>query len=155
MASRTTKVHIDGLREVDEALGLLKPSTGKAVLRRVGKKRLQPIADTAKSLAPDDPATKGAKDLKETIGVGTRLTKRQRRVHKKMFASERASVELFAGAGGQAKDTQQEFGNSEHAAQPFMRPAWDMHKNSLLDGIGKDLWAEIEKSVKRARKKKG
>lgn len=148
-----TRVQVDGLRDVDKALGELGKSTGKAVLRRVGKKRLQVIADTAKAMAPDDPGTTGKKDLKTSIGVGTKLTRRQAQQHRKMFKDERASVEIFAGAGGLASATQQEFGNVNHGPQPFLRPAWDQHKGGLLEGLKDDLWEEIRKTAARVAKR--
>jgi len=64
------KIKVEGLRELDAALGALAAeygkTAGKAVLRRVADKALQPMAETARQLAPDDPATVG-KDLKASI----------------------------------------------------------------------------------------
>lgn len=143
-------VKIEGLRELDRALAELPKATGKAVLRRVLKKRAQPIADAAEAMAARRTGT-----LAQSAGVGTKLTKRQKSQHKKMFKSDKASVEMFAGFGGLAQATQQEFGNENHGPQPAMRPAWDATKNGVLDGIADDLRDEIMKAAKRLAKKAG
>jgi HK97 gp10 family phage protein len=146
MARITVKV--DGLRELDAALGQLPKSTGKAVLRRVLKKAGQPIADDA---AAKVPVLTG--QLQISIGLGTKLTRRQSKIHRKMFKDDKASVEMFVGAGGLAQSTQVEFGNNHQAADPFMRPAWDGNKDKALDIIATELGAEIMKAAQRMAKK--
>jgi len=141
-------VKIDGLRELDAALGELPKAAGKAVLRRVLKRAGQPIADDAQGKAP---VLSGA--LQISIGVGTKLTRRQSRQHRKMFKDDRASVEMFVGAGGLAQATQQEFGNENHGPQPFMRPAWDANADRALDIIKDDLGDEIMKAARHLARK--
>lgn len=146
-------VTIEGLREVDKALGELGKSTGRNVLRRIAVKRLEPMAEVARSLAPDDPAT-GGNDLKRSIAVSTQLGKRQRRINRKSKSEAEAHMGP-AGPGGNVppQGVQQEFGNVNHGPQPFMRPAWDSGKAGLLDGLKSDLWSEIEKAAARQAKK--
>lgn len=139
---------IEGLRELDKALGDLPKNTGKNVLRRVGRKALKPFADDMRAKAPRDQG-----DLQEGIGVGTKLTRRQRAMHRKMFRDDKASVELFAGAGGHPQAVQQEFGNENHSAQPFGRPAWDANADKVLGIIVDDLGDEIMKAAKRLARK--
>jgi hypothetical protein len=47
--ARTT-VRVDGLREIDAAIGELGKATGRNVLRRVAVQRLQPMAEEARRL---------------------------------------------------------------------------------------------------------
>ncbi|MEW9808596.1 HK97-gp10 family putative phage morphogenesis protein [Mesorhizobium sp. ZMM04-5] len=143
-----TTVHVEGLRELDEALGELPKATGKAVLRRVLKKAAQPIADDAKAKAP---VLSGA--LQISIGVGTKLTRRQSRLHRKMFTDDRASVEMFVGAGGLPQAHLREFGGDDAPPHPFMRPAWDAGKAGVLESIKADLGDEIMKAAKRLARK--
>lgn len=140
---------IEGLAELERALAELPKSTGKALLRRVLKKAGQPIADAAKSMAPDDPTTTGPRDLGDSIGVSTRLSKRQASIARKMFKNDKASVEMHVGAGSLPQAHLQEFGTEHHGAQPYMRPAWDGNKMGALEIIKNDLGGEIEKSAKR------
>lgn len=143
-----TKVRIDGLREVDAALKDLPKSVGKNVLRRVLRKIAAPIAAEMKSAAPVD---QGA--LRDSIGVGGKLTRRQQGLHRRMFRDDRASVEMFVGAGGLPQAHLREFGVAGTPAHPFARPAWDGNKDTALSTIKSDLWSEIEKAAKRAARK--
>lgn len=148
-----TTVSVEGLREVDLALGELGKATGRNVLRRVAVARLQPMAEEARRLAPDDPNT-GGNDLKASIAVSTQLGKRQRKLNRRSKSEAEAHMGP-AGPGGNAppQGIQQEFGNRNHGPQPFMRPTWDAGKDALLEGIGSDLWAEIERAAARQAKK--
>jgi HK97 gp10 family phage protein len=146
------RVRVDGLRELDAALADLPKATGKAVLRRTLLKAGKPIADAARGMAPDDPLT-GGNDLRSSIGVGTKLTKRQAKLHRKMFKNDKASAEAFAGAGKVAHAHLQEFGTVNHGPQPFMRPAWDANAGRALDIIKTDMWTEIEKAAQRLAKR--
>lgn len=141
-------IKIDGLKSVEEALKTLPASTGKSVLRRVLKKRAQPIADDYASKVRVD---EGA--LRDSIGVSSRLTKRQGSLHRKMFKDDRASVELFLGAGGLTQAITEEFGTVDQPAHPGLRPAWDAGRKAILEGIKDDLWAEVQKSAARRAKK--
>lgn len=142
-----TTVKIEGLRELDEALGELTKATARNVLRRVGLKALQPVADTARSLAPVDDG-----HLRDSIGVGTRLTRRQAALHRKALrsgTSQSSFWEGFAGAGGLPQAITQEFGTVSHPPQPFMRPAYDANKNQMLEIVKRDLGEEIQKAAQR------
>lgn len=147
-------VKFSGGRELDRALADLgsKP-LARGVLTRVAKKRLQPIADRANELAPDDPETAGG--LNQSFTVGTKLTRRQQSLAKK---AGKAFVEVYAGSADPAA-VQQEFGNVNHGPQPMLRPAWEEGKDGILTGLAADLWAEIKKTAdrvaKRALKKAG
>ena len=150
MVGRMT-VRIDGLRELDAALGELPKATAKSVLRRVGIKALQPVADRARELAPDDPET-GGNDLRSSIGVGTRLSPRQAKLNRKAIRTgeaEKYFQEVYAGAGPDPAAHQQEFGNVNHGPQPFMRPAWEGAKAGVLETVKAELGGEIDKAAKR------
>jgi len=147
-----TTVHVEGLRELDAALGELPKTTGKAVLRRVLKKAGQPIADDMRAKAPDDPVTHG-NDLRSSIAVSTKLSKRQAKLHRKMFKNDKASAEVFVGAGPLPYAHLQEFGTAHHGPQAFARPAWDANKGRALDIIANDLGGGIMKAAKRLAKK--
>lgn len=139
------KFKIDGLRELDAALGELPKATAKGVLRRVGKKALQPMASTARSLAPDDPSTGGV-DLRASVIVGTKLNKRQASMARK--DEGKAFVTVYMGTNDPA-GVQQEFGNVNHGPQSFMRPAFSQHARGTIDIVAKELGGEIEKTAKR------
>jgi HK97 gp10 family phage protein len=139
------KVKVEGLSEIMTALRELPNATAKNVMKRVLLKRAEPVAERARQLAPFKEG-----HLKASIHVSTKLTKRQKGRHRKVH---RDDVEVFVGPGADPAAHLQEYGSSIHPAQPFMRPAWDQTKDDLLDGVGADMWAEIEKAAARLAKK--
>jgi HK97 gp10 family phage protein len=144
-----TIVRLEGFADLERELQRLgKVTTQKASLRRALRKAAQPVADMAQSLAPRDTDT-----LQVSVGIGTKLTKRQARLHRKMHANDRAAVEMFVGAGGLARATQMEFGNFKDAPQPFMRPAWDAEGMATLDRLKTELWADIQREIARQERR--
>lgn len=141
------RVHVEGLQALDKALGQLPKSTAKSVLRNVLKDAGEPIARAARRNAPvgED------HNLQESIDVSTKLSKRQKTLHKE--AGGKAFQEMFVGTNDPA-GVQQEFGNQNHPAQPFMRPAWDAEQGTALEIIANSLWTEIESAAQRLARRK-
>jgi HK97 gp10 family phage protein len=138
-------VRIEGLGEIVAALSELPKTTSRNVVRRILKRRAEPFAETARALVPVD---KGF--LRESIVVSTKLTKHQRRQHRKEAPED---IEVYIGPNADPAAHLQEFGTSRFKAQPFMRPAWDQNKAGAVEGIAADLWQENEKAIaRRARK---
>ena len=143
-------VKIEGLKKIDEALGQLGKATGRNVMRRVALKRLEPMAEEARRLAPIEDT-----DLRDSIAVSTKLAGYARRLNRRSKSEAEAHMGP-AGAGGKKAPPQgslQEFGTKNHPPQPFMRPAWDGGKDALLEGIADDFWTEISKAAARQAKK--
>lgn len=141
------KGKVEGLKGLEAALLKIgKHTTSKSVGRRALKKAAQPMADLGSSLAPVGESV----TLAPSVTVSPKLSKRQKRRHRKMFAKDKAAVEMFVGAGPLPSAHNQEFGNEHHAAQPFMRPAWDTEGEPTLDRLGPLMWAEVEGQAKRA-----
>tara|TARA_R110000868_G_scaffold25149_3_gene98218 strand:+ start:2306 stop:2806 length:501 start_codon:yes stop_codon:yes gene_type:complete len=161
----TTK--LEGFKELETALAEIeKKATAKGVMRRALKKAAQPVVDAAIGFAPEGPTG----NLKKSITISTKLSKRQAAKNRKLVADGKAAVEMFIGpdynvAGRHAHLV--EFGTGPHinggtfagsqhpgtAPQPFMRPAWDAEGRKTLDRLGKEMWSEIEKTAARAAKK--
>jgi HK97 gp10 family phage protein len=135
------KVRIEGLSQLKAALRALPDATAKNVVRRVLRKRGEPVAERARQLVPVD---KG--ELKASIAVSTKLTRRQRARHQKFGPDD---IEVFIGAGPHPQAHMQEFGTVKDPRQPYLRPAWDAERMGVLEGIKEDLWAEIEKAAAR------
>lgn len=137
------KIKVQGLRELEKALNELSMSQAKGVLRRVGRKALQPFDESWRAKAPVDEG-----NLRGGGGVGSNLSRRERRNHKR-----ESTVEVFAGPSGDPAAAQQEFGNDHHPAHPFMRPAWDETKDDVLKIVQDELAVEIDKAAKRAARR--
>jgi len=147
----TVSVRVEGFKELEAELGKLTKAAGKGVLRRALKRAAEPLAETARNLAPRGDTAEDR--LAESIAVSTRLSKRQAKMHRKMFKDDRASVEMFVGPGPDPAAWNQEFGNINHGPQSFMRPAWQAEQAGMLERLKADLWTEVEKAVARAERK--
>lgn len=130
---------ITGFTELRATLAQLPRAVETGVVRRVLKRRAEPIADMARTLAPVDTG-----ELKASIAVTTKLSRRHRRQRKKSDTNVHIAAAPLAHL--------QEYGTRHHAPQPFMRPAWDAHKGNLVGDISVDMWAEIKKTVERRAK---
>lgn len=139
------KVKIEGLRELDRALGQLPKAAAKAVLRKVLVDAAEPMAQSMRSGAPRD-----TYNLHESIDVSTKLSRRQRGIHRNQDTP--SFQEVFVGTNNPA-GMQQEFGNSRHVAQPFVRPAWDSEKTPTLQRISNSLWLRITQAAQRLARK--
>lgn len=164
---------IDGLSELDAALRELPKALAKNVLLRVLKARAGPMADTMRSLAPNDPRT-GPPDLKTSIYVSTRIANKvghaeysavlrkggskdeartALRDARRAAAGEGAFAEVYVGPDAKHfYGRMQEFGTVNHGPQPFMRPAWDQHQDTILEGIKDDFWKAIQAAAARRAK---
>ena len=143
------EVKLQGFADLDKALqDIEKQATRKAVLRRALKKAADPMAALAGGFAPIG----ATGDLAASFAYSTKLNKRQRGIHRKMFRNDKAAVEGFVGTNDPA-GVQQEFGNENHGPQPALRPAWDQDKGPLLDRLGEEIAADLEKTAARAARK--
>lgn len=139
-----TVVKVEGFKELAHALEQLPQATARNTLKRVLKKAAEPTRSAAQEKAP---VLSGR--LRTSIVVGTQLTRRQKADAKRQ-TTYFAEVHVGTASG---HGIPQEFGTVDHAAQPFMRPAWDANQNGALKIIGDDLGNEIEKAAaRRARK---
>lgn len=143
-------VKLEGFKELEAELAkLATPATRKASARRALRKAAEPMVGVAQGLAPRGETN----TLAPSIMIGTRLSKRQSGLHRKMFRDDRAAVEMFVGAGPLSSAHTQEFGTRNHIAQPFLRPAWDQEQRPMLDRLKAELWADIQKAVARAERR--
>ncbi|WP_374390201.1 HK97-gp10 family putative phage morphogenesis protein [Brevundimonas sp.] len=137
-----SRVKVEGLRELDRALGDLKLSTARNVGRRTLKQALEPMAEAARQNVAKDRSG----ELRASIGVTSgrpkgRGYRRQDR------------IEAHMGPGQLPQAIQEEFGNRRQSPRPFMRPAWDAGKGLLLENVKTILSEEIAKAVQRAARK--
>ncbi len=140
-------VKVDGLRELDAALGQLPKATAKAVLRRVAVKALQPFDRRWRQIAE---AHKLTGSYVTSGGVGTKLTKRQARLNRKR--DDKSFAEVFAGPNDPSA-VPGEFGTHDQRARPSVRPAWDAEKDGALTSVKGQLGAAIEKAAARLAKR--
>ncbi|MES2494634.1 MAG: HK97-gp10 family putative phage morphogenesis protein [Pseudomonadota bacterium] len=143
-----TTVKIEGLADLDEALRSLPKSTSRSVLRSAGVIALKPVIEAAREYVPVDEG-----DLRDSLTVTTRLSRRQRRKEAKQDKEGKPTVQLYAGAAALPHAHLVEFGTSTMPAQPFLRPAWEREKLNVLKILGAQLGIKIDKAVKRLARK--
>lgn len=166
-------VQVSGLKDLDRALGELPKSVAKATLVRTLKKAGEPIAQAARAAAPVDDGT-----LRDSIAVSARLKNKvgmaefgaAMRAGLGVGAARQALRDARRAAGGGSFAEMyvgpslgkgvlryahlQEFGTSNHAAHPFMRPAWDSEKDNALQIIRRELGNEIIAAARRIGRSK-
>lgn len=141
--ARQQMFRVEGLKELEEALKELPRATARSTLRRTLIVAAQPIARAGEAYAP-----RRTGELAQSYTVGSRLSRRQRRLHKK-----ESQVEVFVGPTAHPKSVQTEFGNAHQAAEPHLRPAWDGNVMGVLDRIRQILAEQIEKTRTRLARK--
>jgi len=134
----------EGGKELVNALKQLPKALRKSALKSMLRKVAKPVLADARTRVPV--RTGG---LRDSLAIGTTLTKRQRR-----FSIKTGDAQIFLGAGkGGAHAHLIEFGTSKMSAKPFLRPAWDANKHKALKDAQKILWAILQKKAKTLAKK--
>lgn len=154
MTKGAMKLELEGFEELDNALSELSQSQGKAVVRRSLNALGQPIADDAAEMAPIDMDRDYGEHLYETISVSTRLDPKAKKTQRRIDGVDRGAVMMHVGPGPKAFHAfLQEYGTAHHAPQPFMRPAWDKHRDTLIPRLKELLWENIERRLRLNAKK--
>ncbi len=144
---------VSGLAETLRALGQIPEiATQKNVLRRALVKAAQPIADYARSIAPDDPRT-SAPDLRSSLGVATELMPRHRKGTKENDVEVYVGPVVQPGRNVLRYASNVEFGTFRAAPHPYLRPAFEVKKGEVLEILGRELRVEFEAAVQRAARK--
>lgn len=157
-------VAVDGLRDLDAALGQFSKGVAKAVLRRALLQAAKPIEEAAASGAPVGSAAAGDPhpgQLAGSVTSGTKLSRRQKRLARTPaimtaagFRSAPAKgAEVYVGAGPLPQAHLSEFGSANNVPRPFLRPAWDGNKMTAVQSIRSALAAEIAKTAARIAKR--
>lgn len=139
-----TSFRIEGLSElVDGLRNELPKATATNIQKRALMEAAEPIERDAKQMAPYATGL-----LERKIDISSKLSARQKRMHKK-----ESKIEVFVGPPSMARGIVAEFGSVKQAPHPFMRPSWDGNKRSAFDKIKDILTKEIEKARQRIARK--
>lgn len=154
-------IRVEGLAELEKALFDL-GSTSTA--RRVGQRALvegaAPMVAAIQALAPKDqgdlvqsikiqPSTRNrSKDTAEAvIGIDSS-------VQPPVMVTRKRGKGTYRDPGVSGVAVLQEFGDSQMAANPFMRPGFDATAAGVIINIGRYLGPEIEKSAARLARRR-
>lgn len=160
-----TVVAFSGFRETDRALAQFSKATARATLYRVLLPAAKMMDEAWRADAPRRTGrlAKGGGIVKaNTLARNDAFSQAMRetggdraaagalaRVNLRASAGERPFAEYVVGPGRHPEGVQQEFGNVNHPAQPFMRPAWESNKERALTMVAAALGAEISKTAAR------
>lgn len=142
--TRSATVTVSGLRELLGAFDKLSFKTKRRVLERILMRRMEPIAVTAKVNAA--PIYLWG-DLERSIQVRTTPPH-----DAPPETRDPDSVNVYVGPGRNPQATLREFGTSRVPAHPYMRPAWDQHREDLPEGVAGDIAKEIATTADGAPK---
>lgn len=149
---------VTGFRDLEKALAEIPAGTAKGVARRAMKKELAPVASMANAFWP------GSED--DAFIITSRIDRGQLGDSHMKFG--RSIINMFVGApggkGGKGQAMLLEYGTGPRytkngafrgsvSPQPMLQPAWDANKRQMFEGLGKTLWAEIEKTMARRAKR--
>lgn len=174
MPSRVSIKKVEGLKELDAALGQFSKSVGRNVLKRALVRAGEPIAETARAYAPFESgelrgSIQVSSRIKNTIGnaefsaamraglgiqAARSALRTARRNNKGSFAEVHVGPAQATNKADAIKRIVQEFGSSKQAPQPYMRPAWDAKQGEALDNVKVELEKEILKTAARIAKRK-
>lgn len=124
----------EGGEELAKALADLSTRVQRKVMREVLIEAAEPIRKHAASIAPHAP---GAPDIKANIGISI-----PSRSHVVDIKSETAVVAIGP-TKGFAYGLPLELGTVHMAAQPFMRPAFDVAASQALQIVSDATWREL------------
>jgi HK97 gp10 family phage protein len=160
-------IRIEGLADLERqlsALGDLKAirRVGRAALREGGR----PIMETARSLAPDDPATGSGNYLRASIKMATGRGDRgddgdqvfvvigiDRSIDPPVMRPRADGSGSYRDPGVAGVAGIIEFGRPGVAARPFMRPAFDQHALAVPGIVAAALGPAIEKEAAKLAKR--
>lgn len=159
------RVNTRGFAELELKLMKLKEVQQRRALASAGRYAMEPVAETARSLAPVDEG-----NLRDSIRIRAKarstmgkmvLSKALRGLSSGpdveigiLMSRRKLTGEIDIGDGNIQKITMYEagwrwhfaeFGTAHHAAHPFLRPAFDMHGVKILDRLGERLRANLAK----------
>lgn len=148
----------EGGAELAKALRDLGDS--KAIKRAIGKALLLAAEPAAKDARARAPRKTGR--MAEDIDVSTTLSRRQRKGRRR--SSDPTEQFVYIGASPVGPAVLEEFGTGPRRtkkgasrgsapAKPFMRPAWEQHREQILRDFARYLWVTIQAEAERLAKK--
>jgi HK97 gp10 family phage protein len=169
--TRTTATFdVVGLKEFEASLAELGKATARNVMNRALTESAAPIQEIAEAKAPKRSGNLAGKivvSARSTSTAGKKAFSQAMRGGASRVAAGQAARAANKGARGRDTFSQvfvgpstdawygifSEFGTVNHAAQPFMRPAFDEGAPKSLDRLTADLASEIDKAAQRAARK--
>lgn len=159
---KTTSFEFKGFKELYRAIDHLPEVVKKQELEPILVRALEPMAESARLRAPNDPITGPPWDLPSSITVSTRQrtgrSKSDRALGKydaraymgpTKYGYPQAMFAEFGTTQRYQKSTEPDKYVGVMSAQPYMRPAWDSEKTFALKIISRDLGERLALIAKK------
>jgi HK97 gp10 family phage protein len=131
-------VRFEGGAELAKTLNALPTAVSRKIQNDALEAAAEPIVAVARRMAPREP---GGRDLADNIEQQTK------RAGVDEFGDAKAAMVVVGPLKGFFYGHFQEWGTVRHAAQPFMRPAFEQNKERSLTIIKDRLWTNIQSFV--------
>lgn len=141
---------IQGLRELDNALGDLGQVVGIKVLRSAGRTAMKPVLTSAQQGINKDTG-----DAHDALAISARVGKDKSSVTISVGATKKKATKKQGGktfVNVNQKVIAQEFGTRKQVAEPFLGPALENNVVLVLITFKTELETRIEKAFKKAGK---
>lgn len=149
---KTTSFELKGFKELYKAIDHLPEVVKKTELEPVLVMSLEPMAESARLRAPNDPLTGPPWDLPSSIAVSSRQRTGRSKTDRALGQYD-ARAYMGPTKHGYPQAMFAEFGTTHRfqestepdkyvgimTAQPYMRPAWDSEKTHALNIIAREL----------------
>lgn len=145
-------VKLEGSADLLKRLQQLPASVSAAAQRKALLAGAEPMRAHAAALAPRDETAK-APHLADNIVIGVQSARKLKNAGLSAAELDVAQAGLVVEVGPALKPSDhfygyfQEFGTVHHAAQPFMRPAFDSQGHRSLSVVLTSLWESIRKAL--------
>lgn len=145
---KITGFEFKGFKDLYRAIDHLPEVVLKVELEPLLVRSLEPMAEYARVMAPDDPTTPPPYDLKTSINVGTRQRSGRAKTDR---ALGRFDARAYMGPTkfGYPQAIMAEFGTINMVATPYMRPAFESEKGTTLRIIREGLAERLTTIAKR------
>lgn len=143
--------HVVGLRQIDRMLQQLPQHTSAALLRNALKRTAKPTAEKAKGKArrSREPWRHKLNPIHMADSIKIRSMKHSGIARKFGVHSRRGAAMALGPDRNHYWGLFVEFGTFKMDAEPFMRPAWDADKGTLIPRFGTEVWKGIARTIKR------
>ncbi len=139
-------IEVEGLSELHSRLKSLDPKKRVAEIRKAARKAMKPVVNSMKEGASEDTG-----DLKSSIAMRARTGSRSD--SNRLLTISAGPIKKAVKADGEKhkltgvnqKAIAQEYGNAKQTAKPFIRPALDNNKNTVLDILKDELKKQLDR----------
>lgn len=145
-------LRLEGTRDLENALNDLEGLAAKKVAVAAMTDSLAPVVRDAKALV----RVKSG-ELRDSIGIGSKLSRRQKKLNRPIAPAEVYVGPGVANRGGRravAHAHLVEFGTEHSRPFPYMAPAWSANVRRVFDNLTDAMRARLAKIAAKAKVRK-